>query len=107
MSLELRVSLSCYGEPETIINPDDNDIVRSISMVERTIDKEGKYVILARSEMTYMQTDTVMIEHQEGSLDYHYRCSEGYVSLEETSDLFISYARGEDWWKTAVEWELM
>lgn len=103
MSLVLKVC--CYGRDEkVIINPDEDDIVKSISMLQGL---ETDYVILGKSEddMTYMQADGVNLEHQEGSLDYHYYCPSGFISVDNATGAFISYARGDDFWKNMLEWE--
>ena len=93
MDLDIRIC-SC--------RPNDDDIVNIFSMIA---DESESWMILCRSEMTYMQTDGVNLEHQEGSLDYHYYCPDACLSPEKIIQALISYARGDDWWKQALTWE--
>ena len=79
----------------------DDDIVKALSMVTG---KENSSVILSQSEMTYIQTDGVSLEYQEGSLDSHYFCPE-LLTFDHMVLALQSYANGNDWWKTEIRWE--
>ena len=79
----------------------DDDIVKALSMVTG---KENSNVILSQSQMTYIQTDGVTLEFQEGSLDSHHFCPDS-LTFELMVEALRSYANGDDWWKTAIRWE--
>jgi len=79
----------------------DDDIVKALSMVTG---KNNSSVILSQSEMTYIQTDSVTLEYQEGSLDFHYFCPDP-LTFDHIVLALRSYANDNDWWKTAIRWE--
>jgi hypothetical protein len=65
---------------------------------------------LGHSELRYLQATGsasagLSLEHQEGSLDRHYRCRTGTLPLGLVTELFQKYARGDDSWRQAVPWE--
>ena len=80
MNLEVNVS----------VDVSYNDII--INALSMVAGKNDCSVILSKSEMTYIQTDGVTLEHQEGSLDYHYYCPDS-LSLDHMVEAFQSYAR--------------
>jgi len=77
------------------------DIVNALSLVAG---KEDAFIILAQSEMTYIQTDGEIVEYQEGSLDSHHFCPDP-LTFECIAKALQSYAKGDDCWKTAIRWE--
>lgn len=79
----------------------EDDIVKALSMIAG---KENSNVILLQSQMTYIQTDGVTLEFQEGSLDSHYFCPDP-LTFDCMVEAFRSYAKGDDWWKTGIRWE--
>jgi hypothetical protein len=70
------------------------------------------HVILAESEMTYVQASgpdgqgLFDIEHQLGSLEHHYRALEPAGS-EELTIALQSFAERDETWKQAFQWERM
>ena len=65
---------------------------------------------LAHSELRYLQATGsasagLALEHQEGSLDRHYRSRMATLSLAPVTELFQKYACGDESWRQAVEWE--
>jgi hypothetical protein len=65
---------------------------------------------LARSDLRYLQaTGSVsagfVLEHQEGSLDRHYRSRTVDLPLAPVTELFQKYARGDESWRQAIPWE--
>lgn len=103
--MSLTLSVGCYDCDEKVItNPDEDDIIKALSMVQG---REGDYVILSRYEdgLTYIQTDGVSLEYQEGSIDYHYHCPNGFISVDNAARAFLSYAIGDDLWKEMFVWE--
>jgi len=101
--MSLTLSVRCnYCEERVITNPDEDDIIKALSIVQG---REGDAVILSRSELTYMQADGYALEHQEGSIEYHYYCPSGFISVDNAANAFISYARGDDFWKKMFVWE--
>ena len=92
--MELHISISCC--------PNDNDIANIFSMIA---DESDSWMILGKSEMTFMQTDGTALEYQEGSLDSHYYCPDANLSPEKMIQALKSYARGDNWWKQAITWE--
>ena len=102
MNLTLKVYIE--GEYEAEISPpDDDDILKALSKIEEK--SADRHVILARSDLSYMQTDGFVLEYQEGSVDYHCYCPNGFVSADNAAQAFLSYARGDDEWKQAFQWE--
>ncbi len=92
--MDLNISISCC--------PNDNDIVNIFSMIA---DESESWMVLARTEKTYMQTDGIILEYQEGSLDDHYYCPDSNLSQVKMIQALISYARGDDWWKQTIIWK--
>jgi hypothetical protein len=92
MGLSLEIVISC---------PSENDIVQALSMIEG---RDSSWIVLSRSEGTFMQTDGISLEHQEGSVDYHYYACDSHILTASISETLLSYARGDDWWKRSFIW---
>ncbi len=65
---------------------------------------------LAHSELTYLQASGSVqtgfaLDHQERSLDRHYKSRGANLPLDEVTDIFQKYARGDESWRHGVEWE--
>lgn len=100
--MDLTLNVVVEGKEKTISCPDEDDIVKALLMI---VGKDDSFIILSRTEGTYMQTDGTSLEHQEGSLDYHYYSPQCHISVETTANILLSYARGNDWWKQAIPWQ--
>ena len=89
---------------------DDPDAA-TIAKVLASLDG-GRHVLatLGRSELTYLQASGSVqagfaLEYQDGSLDRHYQSRAAALPLDEVTDIFQKYARRDDSWRAAVEWE--
>ncbi|MGA1980431.1 MAG: hypothetical protein ABSG99_07735 [Sedimentisphaerales bacterium] len=100
--MDLTLNVVVEGKEKMISCPDEGDIVKALLMI---VGKDDSFIILSRSEETYLQTDGTSLEHQEGSLGYHYYSPQCNISVETTANIFLSYARGNDWWKQAIPWQ--
>ena len=97
-------------------NPDAVEIDNALRSLSWTTD--NSFAILEKTDLTYMQTAQqddpsgdpqnpfYVLEYQEGSLDQHFHAV-GPVSLERVIEAFVQFARGEDTWRQAFEWERM
>lgn len=101
MSLTLTTHDTRFDDPEAT----------TIASVLGSLDG-GLHVVatLAHSEARYLQaTGSVMagfaLEHQEGSLDRHYRSRSATLPLASATEVFQKYARGDESWRQAVEWD--
>ena len=72
----------------------------------------GRHVLatLGRSELTYLQASGSVqtgftLEYQDGSLDRHYKSPAATLPLGDVTDIFQTYARRDESWRRAVEWE--
>jgi hypothetical protein len=45
-----------------------------------------------------------MMEYREGDADHHFQCIQD-VSKENVQSVFMKYLKGDDSWKTDVEWK--
>lgn len=93
----MHLSLS-IGHP-----PRDEDMVQAVHMVRKN-SGEGTSLILFHTQMIYMQTDGVVLEYQDGSLDTHYFCPY-HLHPTEMAKILCSYASEDDWWRTATPWQ--
>ena len=89
---------------------DDPDAA-TIAKVVASLDG-GLHVMatLAHSERTYLQASGSVqagfaLEHQEGSLGQHYRSRTAILPLGTVTEIFQTYARGDESWQQGVEWE--
>jgi len=65
---------------------------------------------LAHSDLTFLQAtgtgaEGFSVEYQDGSLDRHYRGRTADLALGLVTDIFQKYARGDESWRGALEWE--
>jgi hypothetical protein len=65
---------------------------------------------LGSSERVYVQASGsaqtgFALEYQEGSLDQHYKSCATAVPLEQATEIFGKYARGDESWPHGLEWE--
>ncbi len=65
---------------------------------------------LGHSDLVYLQASGSVqtgfaLEHQEGSLDRHYKSRAASLPLDAVTDIFQKYARGDESWRHGVEWE--
>ena len=65
---------------------------------------------LGHSELVYLQASGSVqagfaLEYQEGSLDQHYKSQITALPLEQATEIFQQYARGEESWRRGLEWE--
>lgn len=72
---------------------------------------EDSFLILSRDERTFIQVaggggDPFTLEHQDGSLERHYRAVRE-VSLSVVIRVFLAYRDRGDRWRDLVEWELV
>ncbi|HEV8437084.1 MAG TPA: hypothetical protein VGT40_03225 [Methylomirabilota bacterium] len=84
---------------------------RTIAKVLAALDG-GRHVLatLGGSELTYVQASGSVqagfdLEYQEGSLDRHYRSRAAAIPLEQVTEVFQQYARGDESWRHQLEWE--
>jgi hypothetical protein len=78
--------------------------------LEKLDGKRNSFAILARDEMTYIQTsgsvkDGFDLEYQEGSTDRHFRAAGQGLTLQDVVGAFQDYAAGGLGWRSAVQWE--
>lgn len=70
------------------------------------------HAILSQGSMTYIQAaggpyEGFVLEYQEGSLDKHYRCTDGDLDVEAVVRAFQLYAQKDERWRAGLEWERM
>jgi hypothetical protein len=99
MLLPMRLIL--YDGP-TIADPSPDDVERLL----RALGPDG-VAVLESAELTFVQTvryaDSYLLEHQEGDVEDHYEHPDG-ATLDEVVDVFLSYLRGDEAWRTRVPW---
>ena len=100
------MSLTLTTHDTRFDDPDAGTIAKVLSLLDG-----GVHVLatLAHSELTYLQASGSVpagfsLEHQEGSLDRHYR-STAILPLGLVTGIFQKYGRGDESWRDAVEWE--
>lgn len=88
-------------------DPDAGTIAKVLASLDG-----GRHVLatLGHSELTYLQASGSVqtgfaLEHQEGSLDRHYRSRAADLPLDEVTHIFQRYARGDGSWRQGLEWE--
>jgi hypothetical protein len=101
------MSLTLTTHDTRIDDPDAATIAKVLSLLDG-----GLHVLatLAHSELTYLQASGSVsvgfaLEHQEGSLDRHYRSRTASLPLEPVTEIFQKYARGDQSWRDGFEWE--
>ncbi len=65
---------------------------------------------LGHSEVTYLQAAGSVhtgftLEYQDGSLDQHFKSQAAALPLEQVTEIFQKYARGDGSWRERVRWE--
>jgi hypothetical protein len=71
---------------------------------------DEEFAILSTDENTYIQcarTDTqdYVLEHQEGSVQRHYRATSSPIRRDEALAALVQYLRGDPSWKADFGWE--
>ena len=71
---------------------------------------EDSFLILEKSELTYMQvsgklSEGVILEYQEGSVSEHYLCSNIPLKGIQVIAVFKNYLSGSESWKSLLTWE--
>ena len=101
MSLTLTTHDTGFADPDAA----------TIAKVLASLDG-GRHVLatLGHSELMYLQASGsvqtgLALEYQEGSLDRHYRSRAAVLPLDAVTDIFQKYARHDESWRAAVEWE--
>ncbi len=83
----------------------ENDLSEALAALPG---KEDPYVILSKTDMTYMQAlwteDGFILEYQENSIAHHY-ISIRRLSLEQVTCALINYLNGSNLWKVSVQFE--
>jgi len=101
------MSLTLTTHDTRFDDPDAGTIAKVLSLLDG-----GLHVLatLAHSELTYLQASGSVsvgfaLEHQEGSLDRHYRSRTAILPLGPVTEVFQKYACGDESWRQGVEWE--
>jgi hypothetical protein len=101
------MSLTLTTHDTRFDDPDAATIAKVLSLLDG-----GLHVLatLAHSELTYVQalgsvSGGFALEHQEGSLDRHYRSRTAILPLGLATDILQNYARGDASWRHGIEWE--
>lgn len=102
----MTLTLDICGDKE-IQNPTDTDIRQAVSSLDT--DKNSAFLVLATSELTYMQTSGdknigFSLEYQEGNTEHHYQAKRDDFTAEEIIQAMISYCAGSENWKKISEW---
>ena len=76
--------------------------------IQKLEGKEDPFLILEKTELTYMQTlwtpDGFELEYQDGNVLEHYRVSE-LITQEDVIWALQSYLKGEPYWKSKFNFE--
>ncbi|GLZ80249.1 hypothetical protein Afil01_50560 [Actinorhabdospora filicis] len=83
-----------------------------VEQVLRSLVASGDdFAILATGDQHYVQTAVVPgqdvyfdLEYRDGSSDLHYVAADSRP-IDEVVDVFLSYLRGDNTWRTRVEWK--
>lgn len=88
-------------------DPDEATIAKVLASLDG-----GRQVLatLGHAELTYLQAHGSVqkgfaLEYQEGSLDRHHRSADTALPLDQVTDIFQMYARGDASWREGVPWE--
>lgn len=88
-----------------IDSPSSAEIERVVKSLDADV---NTFAILKREPLTYIQTRTEQgqfeLEYQDGDTDRHYQ-STRLVSRDEVAQAFTLYAKGDDAWRSLVEWQ--
>lgn len=91
-----------------IVNPSDQEIADALNS---QLAEPDRYAILERYDGTYIQTcagegaQGGVLEHQEGSLDRHFRARNRRLIVGQIIRAFQEFAREDPTWKSSLEWE--
>jgi hypothetical protein len=102
----MEYTLDICGEKQ-IQNPTEADIRQAVLSLDT--DKNSAFVILATSDMTYLQAigDNNVgfdLEYQDGDTEHHYQAKRNNITGEEIIRKLVLYCAGTDDWKKAEEW---
>jgi hypothetical protein len=69
----------------------------------------GEFIILSQSDQVYIQASgesdgPYVMEYREGDADHHFQCTQD-LSKETVQATFMKYLRGDNSWKTNVDWK--
>jgi len=89
---------------------DDPDAATIASVLGGLDGRLNVMATLAHSERRYLQATGsaaagLALEYQEDSLDRHFRSRGPVLALGPATEVFDKYARGDESWRQAVEWE--
>jgi hypothetical protein len=92
-----------------IQNPMESYIRREVFALDTK--NEDAFLILARTEMTYIQTGGdknvgFKLEYQEGDIKHHYQAKRD-LTADEIVKALVAYSAGADDWRTIAEWKLI
>lgn len=96
------------------INGDVSDLPISTDLIARTVaslaDTDDFFLILAKDEMTYIQTSGstksgFVLEYQDGSIEEHYSCADAPLNAEQIVETLQRYLTNHDRWRSDFTWE--
>lgn len=96
------------------INGDITDLPVSTDLIAETVadlaSKGDFFLILAKDEMTYIQTSGCtesgfILEYQDGSIEEHYSCRDAPLSADQIVETLQRYFTNHDRWKSEFTWE--
>lgn len=92
-----------------IEHPTEEDLRAAVNEIDCAGDG---FLILDIEEMTYLQCSRTpdagfIVECQVESIDQHFRATNEHIDAKTVLEMFISYARGADNWRDAVDWEIL
>lgn len=98
--------MTSQGDGAPVLSPSPEIIAENLAALPGGPDS---FAILARDEMTYLQTagggsEPFVLEYQAGSLEEHYAAEE-LLSLAAVTQAFQLYAAGDESWHGLVTWK--
>ncbi len=84
-------------------NPSISDIIKALKSVQHGI--PHSFVILSKSPMSYIRTNVMCLEYQDGSFKKHYFCPPEYLCSAKIQKAFLSYAQDCSWWEKQILWK--
>jgi hypothetical protein len=102
------LKLEAEGQ-RAIVDPQSNEIQSAVSRLSLP---DRKFLILSRSETSYVQVmivdlNRLALECRNGSPERHYRSARDDFSASEVVEILEAYRRGEDSWWNENEWRLI
>lgn len=95
--------------PDTVLAQPTSGRVEQV--LRSLVDSGDDYAILAAGDQHYVQTAAVPgqedffdLEYRDGSPDLHYASADSRP-IDEVVEVFLSYLRGDNTWRTRVEWK--